>query len=69
METVFRVIGCDMDCAPRVTDEGRFASQVVVTKAGYHPEAAFRKLGEFDTEKEAVEYAKQFSVQWLKRYG
>ncbi|MBU9153173.1 hypothetical protein KTD28_00960 [Burkholderia gladioli] len=69
MKAVFRMLDYDMDCTPRPPDEGRFAAQVVVTKVGYHPEAAFRRLGEFDTEAEAVEYAKQFSAQWLKRYG
>ncbi|HDR9031824.1 TPA: hypothetical protein QDB14_006107 [Burkholderia vietnamiensis] len=58
-----------MNCTPRPTDDGKFAAQVGVTKVGFSREAAFRSLGEFDTEAEAVAYAKQFSEEWLSRYA
>ncbi|WP_175908038.1 hypothetical protein [Burkholderia seminalis] len=69
MQKKFVMRGCEMNCEPRVTADGKFAAQVEVTKLGYSREAAFRNLGEFDTEVQAVEYAKQFSVEWLSRYG
>ncbi|MPV69422.1 hypothetical protein [Burkholderia sp. BE17] len=69
MKTVFLMRGYEMNCTPRLTDDGKFAAQVEVTKVGFSREAAFRKLGEFDTEAEAVAYAKQFSEEWLTRYA
>lgn len=69
MQTVFLMRGYEMNCTPRPTEDGRFAAQVEVTKRGYSREAAFRALGTFDTEAEAVRYAKEFSEQWLSRYG
>ncbi|ALX12109.1 hypothetical protein P350_11440 [Burkholderia cepacia JBK9] len=69
MQSVFLTRGYEMNCTPRPTDDGKFAAQVEVTKVGFSREAAFRKLGEFDTEAKAVEYAKQFSVEWLSRYA
>lgn len=69
MKTVFLMRGHEMNCTPRPTDDGKFAAQVEVTKVGFSREAAFRKLGEFDTEAEAVAYAKQFSEEWLTRYA
>ncbi|MBS6360161.1 hypothetical protein [Burkholderia sp.] len=69
MKTVFVMRGYEMNCAPRATEGGRFAAQVEVTKVGFSREAAFRQLGEFDTEAEAVEYARKFSEEWLSRYG
>ena len=60
MKTVFVMRGYEMNCAPRATEGGRFAAQVEVTKVGFSREAAFRQLGEFDTEAEAVEYARKF---------
>ncbi|HEM7888522.1 TPA: hypothetical protein U2Q27_000704 [Burkholderia cepacia] len=69
MKTVFLMRGYEMNCTPRPTDDGKFAAQVEVTKVGFSREAAFRALGEFDTEVEAVEYAKHFSIEWLSRYG
>ncbi len=61
--------GYEMNCTPRPTDDGKFAAQVEVTKVGFSREAAFRSLGEFGTEAEAIAYAKNFSVEWLSRYG
>lgn len=58
-----------MNCEPRVTAGGKFATQAEVAKLGYSREAALRQLGAFDTEYEVVEYAKAFSVEWLGRYG
>ncbi|MBU9293053.1 hypothetical protein KTD18_16010 [Burkholderia multivorans] len=69
MNTVFLMRGYEMNCTPRLTDDGKFAAQVEVTKVGFSREAAFRKLGEFDTAAEAVAYAKRFSDEWLSRYG
>ncbi|WP_407971409.1 hypothetical protein ACJ51O_07870 [Burkholderia pyrrocinia] len=69
MKTVFLMRGYEMNCTPRPTEGGKFAAQVEVTKVGFSREAAFRKLGEFDTEAEAVAYAKQFSEEWLSRYA
>ncbi|MET3627177.1 hypothetical protein [Burkholderia sp. 572] len=69
MKTVFLMRGYEMNCTPRLTDDDEFAAQVEVTKVGFSREAAFRKLGEFDTEAEAVAYAKQFSEEWLSRYS
>lgn len=69
MKSVFLMRGYEMNCTPRLTDDGKFAAQVEVTKVGFSREAAFRALGEFDTEAEAVAYAKNFSVEWLSRYG
>ena len=69
MKTVFLMRGYEMNCTPRPTDDGKFAAQVEVTKVGFSREAAFRQLGTFDTETQAVDYAKQFSVEWLSRYG
>ncbi|AXK61494.1 hypothetical protein [Burkholderia sp. IDO3] len=69
MKTVFLMRGYEMNCTPRSTDDGKFAAQVEVTKVGFSREAAFRNLGEFETEERAVEYAKNFSVEWLSRYG
>ncbi|KKL34022.1 hypothetical protein WR30_26170 [Burkholderia contaminans FFH2055] len=69
MQKKFVMRGYEMNCEPRVTEDGRFAAQVEVTKLGFSREAAFRSLGEFATEAEAVEYAKNFSVEWLSRYG
>ncbi|MGW6824455.1 hypothetical protein [Streptomyces sp. NPDC055005] len=53
----------EMNCTAHPTDDGKFAAQGEVTKAGFSREAAFRKLGEFDTEAEAVANAKQFSEE------
>lgn len=69
MKHVFLMRGYEMNCTPRVTDDGKFAAQVEVTKIGFSREAAFRALGSFDTEAEAIEYAKRFSEEWLSRYG
>lgn len=69
MKTVFLMRGYEMNCTPRPTEDGKFAAQVEVTKVGFSREAAFRSLGEFATEAEAVAYAKNFSVEWLSRYG
>ncbi|KVT03378.1 hypothetical protein WT24_27090 [Burkholderia sp. MSMB1078WGS] len=67
MRSVFLMRGYEMNCTPRPTDDGKFAAQVKVTKVGFSREAAFRKLGEFDTEPEAVAYAKRFSEERLTR--
>ncbi|MPV55910.1 hypothetical protein CFB46_11885 [Burkholderia sp. HI2761] len=69
MKTVFLMRGYEMNCTPRPTDDGKFAAQVEVTKVGFSREAAFRSLGEFGTESAAIAYAKNFSVEWLSRYG
>ncbi|KVG13451.1 hypothetical protein WJ24_03660 [Burkholderia vietnamiensis] len=69
MQTVFLVRGYEMNCTPRPTDDGKFAAQVEVTKVRFSREAAFRSLGLFDSEEGAVAYAKNFSVEWLSRYG
>ncbi|KVM92292.1 hypothetical protein [Burkholderia stagnalis] len=69
MKSVFLMRGYEMNCTPPATDDGRFVAQVEVTKVGFSSEAAFRALGEFDTEAEAIEYAKRFSAEWLSRYG
>ncbi|WP_042976920.1 hypothetical protein [Burkholderia sp. AU4i] len=69
MQKKFVMRGYEMNCEPRVTADGKFAAQVEVTKLGYSREAAFRNLGEFDTESGAVEYAKEFSGEWLSRYA
>ncbi|KAB1593830.1 hypothetical protein C5O75_007820 [Burkholderia cepacia] len=69
MQKKFVMRGYEMNCEPRVTEDGKFAAQVEVTKLGYSREAAFRNLGEFDTESGAVEYAKKFSGEWLSRYA
>ncbi|WP_441460288.1 hypothetical protein [Burkholderia thailandensis] len=69
MKSVFLMHGYEMNCTPRPTDDGKFAAQVEVTKVGFSREAAFRSLGEFGTEAEAIAYAKNFSVEWLSRYG
>lgn len=58
-----------MEFEPRMAEDGKYAAQVEIKKLGFSREAAFRQLGEFDTEAEAVEYAKTFSVEWLSRYG
>ncbi|KDB07772.1 gp36-related protein [Burkholderia sp. lig30] len=67
MKAVFTFRGYEADCAPRATEAGRFAAQVVFTKIGYHPEASYRTLGEFDTEEAAIEHARQFAQDWLSR--
>ncbi|KWI55780.1 hypothetical protein WM06_08165 [Burkholderia cepacia] len=69
MQKKFVMRGYEMNCEPRVTTDGKFAAQVEVTKLGYSREAAFRNLGEFGTEAEAVAYAKNFSEEWLSRYA
>nr|WP_236872704.1 hypothetical protein [Burkholderia sp. NRF60-BP8] len=69
MQKKFLMRGYEMNCEPRVTETGKYAAQVEVTKVGFSREAAFRKLGEFDTEAEAVAYARQFSEEWLSRYA
>lgn len=69
MQKKFVMRGYEMNCEPRVTPEGKYAAQVEVTKLGYSREAAFRNLGEFATEVEAVQYAKNFSAEWLSRYA
>jgi hypothetical protein len=69
MQNKFVMRGYEMNCEPRVTEDGKYAAQVEVTKLGFSREAAFRKLGEFDTEAEAVAYAKKFSEEWLSRYA
>ncbi|MCA8408809.1 hypothetical protein LGN09_28285 [Burkholderia cenocepacia] len=69
MQKTFLMRGYEMNCEPRVTETGKYAAQVEVTKVGFSREAAFRKLGEFDTEAEAVAYARQFSEEWLSRYA
>ncbi|AOI89007.1 hypothetical protein WS58_06245 [Burkholderia pseudomultivorans] len=69
MQKKFVMRGYEMNCGPRVTEDGRYAAQVEVTKLGFSREAAFRKLGEFGTEAEAVAYAKKFSEEWLSRYA
>ncbi|HHX4060204.1 MAG: hypothetical protein ACN6QT_00875 [Burkholderia contaminans] len=63
MKTVFLMRESEMNCTAHPTDDGKFAAQGEVTKAGFSREAAFRKLGEFDTEAEAVANAKQFSEE------
>ncbi|ABB11143.1 hypothetical protein [Burkholderia lata] len=69
MQKKFVMRGYEMNCEPRVTEDGKYAAQVEVTKLGFSREAAFRNLGEFDSETKAVDYARQFSVEWLSRYG
>lgn len=69
MQKKFMMRGYEMNCEPRVTEDGKYAAQVEVTKLGFSREAAFRKLGEFDTEADAVAYAKEFSEAWLSRYA
>ncbi|SDR37443.1 hypothetical protein SAMN05443026_3358 [Burkholderia orbicola] len=69
MQKTFLMRGYEMNCEPRVTETGKYAAQVEVTKVGFSREAAFRKLGEFETEAEAVAYARQFSEEWLSRYA
>lgn len=61
--------GYEMNCEPRVTADGKYAAQVDVMKLGFSSEAAFRSLGQFDAETEAVAYAKKFSEEWLSRYA
>ncbi|WP_175755259.1 hypothetical protein [Burkholderia cepacia] len=58
-----------MNCEPRVTEDGEYAAQVEVTKLGFSREAAFRNLGVFGTEAEAVACAKNYSEEWLSRYA
>ncbi|WP_233410172.1 hypothetical protein [Burkholderia ambifaria] len=60
--------GYEMNCEQRVTEGGRYATQVEVTEVRFSREAAFRQLGEFGTEAEAVEYTKNCSVEWPSRY-
>ncbi|CAG9197105.1 hypothetical protein BVIET440_290010 [Burkholderia vietnamiensis] len=69
MQSDFLMRRYETNCTPRPTDDGKFAAQVEVTKMGYGRAAAFRKLGEFDTETEAVEYAQMFSEEWLSCYA
>ncbi|RQZ60949.1 hypothetical protein [Burkholderia sp. Bp9004] len=69
MQKKFVMRGYEMNCESRVTEDGKYAAQVEVTKLRFSREAAFRQLGTFDTESEAVVYAKSFSVEWLSRYG
>ncbi len=69
MQKKFVMRGYEMNCEPRVTADGKYAAQVEVTKLGFSREAAFRNLGEFDTEVEAVTYAQKFSEEWLSRYA
>ncbi|AYQ41035.1 hypothetical protein BLA18112_03309 [Burkholderia lata] len=69
MQKKFLMRGYEMNCEPRVTEDGKYAAQVEVTKLGFSREAAFRALGTFDTEVEAVAYAKKFSEEWLSRYA
>ncbi|RQZ50895.1 hypothetical protein [Burkholderia sp. Bp9099] len=69
MQTKFVMRGYEMNCEPRETKDGKYAAQVEVTKLGFSREVAFRMLGEFDTEAEAVAYAKQFSEERLSRYA
>lgn len=69
MQKKFVMRGYEMNCEPRVTADGKFAAQVEVTKLGFSGETAFRSLGQFDTETEAVAYAKNFSEEWLSRYA
>ena len=52
--------GYEMNCEPRVTEDGKYAAQVEITKLGFSREAAFRKLDEFGSDAEAVIYGKQF---------
>lgn len=54
-----------MNCMPRVTEDGKYAAQVEVTKVGFSREAAFRVLGEFDTEAEAVTVRRSFRKSGL----
>jgi hypothetical protein len=67
MKTVFEHRGYSADCTPRATDNGKFASQVVFTKIGFHPEASYRTLGDFDTDDAATAHAKKFAEDWLSR--
>lgn len=67
MKTVFALRGYEANCAPRPTDQGKFAAQVVFTKIGFHPEASYRTLGDFNTEEEAIAHAKKFAEDWLAR--
>lgn len=69
MQSVFLMRGYEMRCTPRQTDDGKFAAWGEVTKVSFSREAAFRALGTFDTEVEAVTYAMKFSGEWLRRYG
>ncbi|KVL39819.1 hypothetical protein [Burkholderia sp. MSMB1835] len=69
MQKKFLIRGYEMNCEQRVTEDSKYAAQVEVTKVGVSREAAFRNLGEFGTVAEAVAYAKNFSVEWLSRYG
>lgn len=52
-----------------MTEAGKFAARVEVTEVGFSREPAFRNLGEFDAEAEAVAYAKMFSEEWLSRHA
>ncbi|CAB3713912.1 hypothetical protein [Trinickia soli] len=67
MKAVFILRGYEANCEPRVTEQGKFAAQVVFTKVGFHPEASYRTLGDFDTEDAAITHAKKFAEDWLAR--
>ncbi|KML61116.1 hypothetical protein VL15_05705 [Burkholderia cepacia] len=69
MQKIFVMRGYAMNCETRVTEDGKCAAQVEVTKLGFSREAAFRSLGEFGTEAEAVDYSRKFSEEWLIRYA
>lgn len=69
MKHLFTMRGYHVDCTPRVTEDGQFASQVTFIYIGYHPEASFKTLGTYETEEAAVERARSFAVEWLARYG
>ncbi|KVD57296.1 hypothetical protein WI87_18825 [Burkholderia ubonensis] len=61
-----------MHCDPMPFADGRFGAQVVIT-TGHDGSAVverrFPALGEFDTEEEAVEYARQWGRTWIDDNG
>ncbi|AOK47436.1 hypothetical protein WT60_11715 [Burkholderia sp. MSMB617WGS] len=69
MQSLFTMRGYQVDCTPRVTEDGQFAAQVTFTYIGYNPEAFFKNLGTYETEEAAVERARSFAVEWLARNG
>jgi hypothetical protein len=67
LNRVIEYRGYSADCTPRALDDGTFGAQVVFTKIGFHPEAAYRNLPAFPTSSEAIAHAQQFAKDWLDR--
>ena len=60
-----------LHCDPMPMADGRFGAQVTIAseEGNHHVDRRFPSLDEFDTEGEAVAYAKAWGIRWVDDRG